>query len=286
MSSDPKGYVYSSNLYAFAGGDPINRRDPTGEQTAGVGSIYRIEGYIDNRKVVYTGSAADIKKRLGSKHHWATLIQDPRTTIWVKGVDADLDIPRSNRGTFFSARNEALRSAEQNAMDEAEMEVEKANKQAASSGEQSTEILNKHRAAVEPELWKARHKVMAAEGWRLFKKGVGGGLNSTNVVANVVDAYKHARASVESRYGWGSYVLRDMGGTFTIGEKISWVVVHTYYKTYVSGPLKGQRIEISQAEAAKYLKEAEALWGTTDWTGEFVPGLLVPQLPISAGETY
>ena len=77
-----------------------------------------------------------------------------------------------------------------------------------------------------------------------------------------------------------------MGGTFTIGEKISWVVVHTYYKTYVSGPLKGQRIEISQAEAAKYLKEAEALWGTTDWTGEFVPGLLVPQLPISAGETY
>lgn len=31
LSPDPKGYIDSSNLYAFAGGDPVNRRDPTGE---------------------------------------------------------------------------------------------------------------------------------------------------------------------------------------------------------------------------------------------------------------
>lgn len=31
LSPDPKGYVDSANLYAFAGGDPVNRRDPTGE---------------------------------------------------------------------------------------------------------------------------------------------------------------------------------------------------------------------------------------------------------------
>jgi len=30
VSPDPLGYVDSSNLYAFAGGDPVNRRDPTG----------------------------------------------------------------------------------------------------------------------------------------------------------------------------------------------------------------------------------------------------------------
>ena len=30
LSPDPKGYVDSSNLYAFAGGDPVNGRDPTG----------------------------------------------------------------------------------------------------------------------------------------------------------------------------------------------------------------------------------------------------------------
>jgi uncharacterized protein RhaS with RHS repeats len=31
LSPDPLGYRDSSNLYAFAGGDPVNRRDPTGE---------------------------------------------------------------------------------------------------------------------------------------------------------------------------------------------------------------------------------------------------------------
>jgi RHS repeat-associated protein len=32
LSPDPKGYVDSSNLYAFAGGDPVNGRDPLGQQ--------------------------------------------------------------------------------------------------------------------------------------------------------------------------------------------------------------------------------------------------------------
>jgi RHS repeat-associated protein len=32
LSPDPQGYVDSSNLYAFAGGDPVNGRDPRGEQ--------------------------------------------------------------------------------------------------------------------------------------------------------------------------------------------------------------------------------------------------------------
>lgn len=31
LTPDPSGYADSSNLYAFAGGDPVNRRDPTGE---------------------------------------------------------------------------------------------------------------------------------------------------------------------------------------------------------------------------------------------------------------
>jgi hypothetical protein len=33
LSPDPMGYEDSSNLYAFAGGDPVNGRDPTGTQT-------------------------------------------------------------------------------------------------------------------------------------------------------------------------------------------------------------------------------------------------------------
>jgi RHS repeat-associated protein len=33
LSPDPLGYVDSANLYAYAGGDPVNRRDPRGEAT-------------------------------------------------------------------------------------------------------------------------------------------------------------------------------------------------------------------------------------------------------------
>jgi RHS repeat-associated protein len=36
MSPDPMGYVDSSNMYAFAGGDPVNGRDPTGRYQADV----------------------------------------------------------------------------------------------------------------------------------------------------------------------------------------------------------------------------------------------------------
>jgi RHS repeat-associated protein len=33
LTPDPQGYLDSSNLYAFAGGDPVNRRDPTGNNS-------------------------------------------------------------------------------------------------------------------------------------------------------------------------------------------------------------------------------------------------------------
>jgi RHS repeat-associated protein len=45
LSPDPMGYVDSSNLYAFAGGDPINRRDPDGRCSACVW-VYRTTEYI------------------------------------------------------------------------------------------------------------------------------------------------------------------------------------------------------------------------------------------------
>jgi len=198
-------------------------------------------------------------------------------------VNAQLDIPSSNRGTFFSARNEALRSAEQVAMDEAEVEVETSNKRTSSAGEQPIRILNKHRAAVEPGLWQGRHKVVAAEGWKLLKEGVAPGLNTANALVSVVDAYKFARQQAEAKYGWAPYVMEDKFGSFTVRAETSWLVVHSYYKTYLSGPLKDKRVEVDEDLAVQYLREAEALWGTTDWTGEFVPGLFMPELPLSTG---
>jgi hypothetical protein len=53
-----------------------------------------------------------------------------------------------------------------------------------------------------------------------------------------------------------------------------------YFKTYIDGELVGQQIEIAFPEFSGLRKEAEALWGTTDWKGDFVPGLLLKELPV------
>jgi uncharacterized protein RhaS with RHS repeats len=44
MQRDPLGYAAGLNLYAYAGGDPVNARDPSGLTTMCIGgSLFRIE---------------------------------------------------------------------------------------------------------------------------------------------------------------------------------------------------------------------------------------------------
>jgi RHS repeat-associated protein len=50
LSPDPKGYVDSSNMYAFAGGDPVNGRDPDGRD--------------DERPGAMAGAATAVKERI------------------------------------------------------------------------------------------------------------------------------------------------------------------------------------------------------------------------------
>jgi RHS repeat-associated protein len=51
LSPDPMGYVDSSNLYAFAGGDPINRRDPMGLEDDAQ-SLKALEATMGDRNVI------------------------------------------------------------------------------------------------------------------------------------------------------------------------------------------------------------------------------------------
>lgn len=84
-----------------------------------VGWVYRIEGQLNGQPVQYVGSAADLKRRLTKEHEWAKLLQRDSTKVYALEVFAELDVQASNRQTLLSARNEALRAAEQRALEQA-----------------------------------------------------------------------------------------------------------------------------------------------------------------------
>ncbi|WP_224249084.1 hypothetical protein [Hyalangium gracile] len=82
-----------------------------------------------------------------------------------------------------------------------------------------------------------------------------------------------------SRYVMAPYILEDEQGLFILQQKES-LLSSQHYKAYMSGEVVRARIEISAEEFRELKKEAEALWGTTDWAGDFVPGLLNRELPV------
>lgn len=59
-----------------------------------------------------------------------------------------------------------------------------------------------------------------------------------------------------------------------------------YFKKYESGSLSGQTIQVEKEEFIFWKKETEALWGTTDFWGDWVPGLYRRELPVMNESTY
>jgi hypothetical protein len=77
------------------------------------------------------------------------------------------------------------------------------------------------------------------------------------------------------------YLLEDENGVFTLSRQDRGIFRRDkYFKTYETGKLAGQAVEISKDEFSVLREEAEALWGTTDWKGDWVPGLLRRELPV------
>jgi hypothetical protein len=243
-----------------------------------VGWVYRIEGRLNGQPVQYVGSAADLKRRLTNSHEWASLLQQDSTKVYAKEVLAELDIKSSNRQTLLSARNEALRAAEQRALEQARDQVERTN-QGRTPAESQTRILNIDNAAADPATWEARHKVRTSKAWRVLERGTASGATKALVVLSLIDVYLMHRGAKMSRYVMAPYVLEDEQGLFTLEENKS-LLSPRYYKTYRSGPETGRRFVISSEEFKGLREEAEALWGVMDWNGDFVPGLLNRSLPM------
>jgi hypothetical protein len=252
---------------------------PKGTQSPRIGWVYRIEGYLDGQPVRYVGSAADLKDRLSRrKHQWSVLLRQENTKVYAVEVFGELNIQESNRQTAWSARNEALRAAEQRVLDKLEKDVGSAN-QHRGSGEREIAILNKDKASVSVDLWEARHNVSVDKQWRLVSRRITGVVPKAVGILAVLDAFLMYRASRLAQMGWAPYVLEDENGFFILQHQDS-LFSSKYFKKYTGGELAGQQVELTPSEFRDLRDEAEALWGTTDWKGDFVPGLLLRDLPV------
>jgi hypothetical protein len=89
------------------------------------------------------------------------------------------------------------------------------------------------------------------------------------------------RDEVMSKYVMTPYLLEDAQGIFTLQETDRGIFrSNWYWKNYKTGSSAGQQVKISKDEFLQLKQEAELLWGTTDWKGDFVPGLLRQELPV------
>lgn len=230
-----------------------------------IGYVYIIEGPYNGKTETYIGSTAqDIKKRMGN-HKWKTIVQHPDSTVKAIEVNAELDIKGSGKGTYLSARNEALRSAEQEVIN--------------SYRKKKINLINVDDAATEKNLpiWKSRHSVnFNMNSTKLALKGG----NRVNSMLGVIDIYLMSMELRKSQFVYAPYYLQDEGGVFTIGYSKKGLFSKTkYHKTYQSGPSAGIQLSIDKEEYKFWKAEGEALWGYLDMWGEFVPGMLNPVLP-------
>jgi len=254
-----------------------------------VGAIYKVEGFINGQPVAYIGSAADLKKRLVADHDWwDELISRSDTKVSIRKVYGKLNVPASGQKTVRSATNEALRVEEEKALRETEQEANAYNEQLR-PGEQQMRILNNRRAAAEKNMapWRERHSVSGDEEWTPIKEPGGGivfrAFIALQVLDLILDAINQERNRKMSQYITAPTVFVEEDGvtSFTVRIETNWWGLSTTYKKhYLSGSLRDKDVEITHQEYSQFKEEAEALYGYVNWKGDFVPGLLLPKLPV------
>jgi len=274
--------------YVFVLNSPLLYTDPNGEAPVKIGDVYVISGTINGEEVVYTGSTAQELRARFSKHQWKALIQDPQTTIHHAEIRAELNVALSNRQTLASARNEALRSAEQ-----VVLKRRRADTQRAAAGEPQKGVrikgreLNIPNAAEEENIatWGSRHNVRIGATARLQ-----GFVLKVSVVSTVISLYVAWRELESPKYVWGFMELEDEHGRFNLGKEGSsgefggmyggqtFGGSPRYYKSYISGEYQGREVDVWRREFDELVKEHEALYGTGG-ADDFTPGLLRPRLP-------
>lgn len=260
--------------YVYCSCNPILKVDPDGRAPVKIGYIYTVRATVNGEQVVYSGQTArELEQRLlKDKHKWSDIIKAKTTTIEAHTVSAELSVAQSSRGTLASAKKEALSAAEQVVVKRRRAEI-------------GVKELNSIDAAEEANIvkWADRHNVQLGARFT-FRSGVKVGAFAGFAVLDVFMMYRDQKLA---QYVMAPYVLEDEKGIFTLQEQDRGIFRQNYYfKTYQSGDLKGQTIQIAKDEFLQWKQEGELLWGTTDWKGDFVPGLLRPELPVVSPSPY
>jgi hypothetical protein len=215
-------------------------------------------------------TAQDLLQRVGSRHKWNQLVTAADTTVTTYEVIAKLDVAASGRGTLLSARNEALRSAEQTILNK----IIKENK---------VRIKNVIDAVTEAyrKSWAETYKVQIGEPNLTLRGGVKVSTSAASGAFALLGIFDIIREEKMSHYIYAPYVLEDQGGIFTLQmQDGGWFRGDSYWKNYISGPMGGQKSYTDKSEFDFWKKEGELLWGTTDFWGNFMPGFLNPRLPV------
>jgi RHS repeat-associated protein len=257
------------NGYLFVLCNPLILTDTDGKAPTHIGYVYVIRGTINGENVVYTGSTGRALRKRFSDHKWKTLIQARGTTIEAYKITAELNVSASNRKSSESALNEALRSAEQVVIKRRRSEP-------------GLRELNDLEAAKETNIdtWAERHNVRLGKRFTV-KAGVRAGVAGAFAGLQIIDVFLLYRDLKLAQYQMAPYLLEDKNGVYSLVIKDRGIFrSNLYYKKYETGELSGQSFELSKSEFSQLREEAEALWGTTDWKGDWVPGLLMPELPI------
>jgi len=264
-----EGALAQIAAYVYCRANPVVHMDPSGEAPVKVGSIYTLRATVDGQQKVYTGQTArELAQRLfKDKHKWSSLITAKSTTIEAHTISAELDIAASSRGTLASARKEALSAAEQVIINRRRAEI-------------GVKELNSIEAAEEANIlkWADRHAVRL--GPRVtIRAGVKVGAFAGFALLDVFLMYRDQKMA---RYVMAPYLLEDDAGIFTLQREDPGIFRSMrYYKKYETGDLAGGNpVEISKDEFNELHEEAKLLWGTTDWAGDWVPGLLRRELEV------
>jgi RHS repeat-associated protein len=101
------------------------------------------------------------------------------------------------------------------------------------------------------------------------------GLNSVVNAVSLGVMYRDFKIAEQSPGRAGVATLEDNLGEYTI-RKDPGFFYNDYYKTYISGILKGHTIELSSSQYYKEEKKRDEKYGYFDWKGDYVPGKVPP----------